>query len=429
MIPVFRRHFTAQNIAFGWMILVIAGFLIRAWHGLWFTVFVDEAEHVLGGQVINHGGRLYVNFVSQHGPVNFMLTQIYGAIFGWGESGGFGDRLFEHWAKLTGAMPVEKARFLAACWIPNFVRLISISLAAISTYCVATASNLPNRTARYQAAMLYLGLLTNVWLVQGLYLVNYHAIAGFFLAASLGLYLIPAWCGAILSPRRGFFAAFCLVMVAFTGYPYAPSAALFWFSAVWAARGQGQFRALFAGACAGTALMVSRLLLFGSLSGYVAFHLVENQRDFGAYMHFSFGEVIKVLLPNFAPDARVQTMAALAAFWGTGSLLGWTIKTRRWTQIGPILIGALALFLLCARASTYFHDGAFLVASLAWGSLMLVQFLSKAVSHRSPFAKGALATLCVIPIFAAEFYARTAVNTPFGMTRAQAVRAGYTNPR
>src|SRR5262249_444155 len=149
----------AAIMAMGIAVYGFLFFTIRVWQGYWFTVFVDESEHLLGGKMLDSGATLYGSFVSQHGPLTFMLTPLYGAVLGW--------------TNVNGA------------------RLISTALALAAGTCIAFSPVRGTHIERLWAFAFFFGLIACVWLLQGLYLVNYHAIAGFLVVVALALFVVP----------------------------------------------------------------------------------------------------------------------------------------------------------------------------------------------------------------------------------------------
>ena len=149
------------------VVMSLLFFSIRNWNGLWFPAFGDELEHLLGGKVLNAGGVLYRTYVDSHGPVTFVLTEFYGAVFGWSHA--------------------------------NSARLISTGFALLASMFVATSPALPNTMTRLWATNLFLGLIAAVWLTQGLYLVSYYPIAGSLVTVGLVSFVVASWRGSRIS--------------------------------------------------------------------------------------------------------------------------------------------------------------------------------------------------------------------------------------
>ncbi len=371
-------------------VLAAIFFAIRVWHGYRFIGFVDESEHLLGGWMLNQGAILYRTFVSQHGPVTFMLTQAYGAIFGW-----------RH---------------------PNGARLISAALALAAGACVATTPALPGRIARLWAVSLFFGLSASVWLLQGLYLVNYHAIAGFLLVAALALCVVPAWRGVGVGPARAGLAGACGTLVIATAYSFGPAIVLLSASAIWALARRGGYaasRAFCAGAAAAGFCVLAWLLLFGDVPGYLAFHFAENQFVFVHFMTFTFANFWHSLVPAWQPWARVQTFAVLCCAVSFFLMLVLDLAPPRRHLAGPILLGLAGTLALGARGGPLFQNGSFLIAGIGLVSLALPAASMRCPKVPRPIGHAAGTLLVGLVIVGTEMTGRHAVSSPVAMTRAE----------
>jgi len=390
------RAFSALLLA-----LVCILFVIRVRHGIGFLGFVDETEHLLGGKMLNAGMRLYRDFVTQHGPVTFMLTQAYGALFGWSR--------------------VNDARWMSAL------------LAVGATAAVITSAPLARTPARFWAAALFLGMTTSAWLVQALYMVNYHTIGGMLAAVSLALCIIPLWLGAGAGPARAAAAYGCLIFMAGTAYSFGPAALLLGTSGMSAAWRAGDRRAIWSG-LSGAAIallcLLAWLLMFGSISGYLAFHFAENQFVFAKLSGVSLHFFVVSQLPSLYAEARVHTMGLVC--WAGGTLLLLHLNMRRQrpspSMALPILLGAAGLISICARGGTGFQDGCFLLGSFALFAIAFAASLQRGLKMRSPAAVPwaaaggtALVGLCIV---AAELNSRHAYYSPFHIKRSKALAVG-----
>ena len=378
--------------------LTFVFFMIRARHGIKFLPFVDESEHLLGGKMLNAGAVLYRDFITQHGPVTFMLTQAYGALLGW-----------KH---------------------PNSARWISALLALGATACVGTSASLTSRASRSWASALFIGLFTSIWLVQAIYLVNYHTIGGFALAASLALFILPLWLGAPVNTARAASAGVCLALLPATAYSFAPATVVLGISTLWAAWRSRQTRlawAFVAGFVAAVLAVLLWLLRVGDLIGYFAFHFAENQFVFSKFNGLSWRYFAASQYPSWAPDARVHALGLLCWALSCVLMLALDLRGARPARgmAGPILLGAAGMIALCARGGTGFQDGSFLLGSMA--ALAVAAGTAMARFLPAPRALGLTsATLGVaLCIAAAELSNRGALYTPFGMTRAEAVSLPY----
>ena len=390
-----RRLALAPAIA----LFVMAGifFGIRIWHGIWFMPFVDEAEHMLGGLMLNHGAIMYRSFIDAHGPVTFMLTQAYGAMFGWSN--------------------------------PNGARLISAALAVCACGCIAASSAVPERIAKLWAACLFCGLLASVWLLQALYMVNYHAIAGFLIAMALALFIVPAWHQTHTTKPRAFAAGACCLLVIATAYSFGPAMVLLGGSAIWAIwQGPGRHNIAWfaAGAMAAFLIVLGWLLLFGDIVGYIAFHFIDNQVYYARYVPFSFDYFLAGLVPSRQPAVLVHSLALLCCLAAGIICLGLNHLRGAvsWRMAGPILLGFAGLVALCARGGSMFQDGSFLVSSIAVFALELPAALSRIPMPRQASRLGwALSGSIVVGlcIATAEMTMRHAMDSPWNIMRKQMV--------
>jgi hypothetical protein len=332
------------------LLIAAAFFLHQIAKGIWFLRFTDEPEHLVGGEMLDRGAILYRDFVSQHGPFIFVLTQIYGAVFGWAH--------------------------------PNYARLIVAVLAIVAFVGIA---RFPGKlVVRLWSCTLFLALIASVWLVQGLNFVSYYPTGGFLVAISLGVLVAPLWCGAASNTRRGFAGGAALALAAATAYSFAPACVLLACSVALAERinpnARGATRGMFFGIAVSAAALFAWFWAFGDLGGYVAFHLVENQVDFAPYIHFGVGPFLNGLKPSFGPLFRVNT---LAVFFGVAALFlllavtGRGLRSMRYS----VLLGGLGLLSLLSRGP-YIQDGAFVVASIALFSMTLPLSVDRLIPER-----------------------------------------------
>jgi hypothetical protein len=370
-------------------------FGVRVWHGVWFVPFVDESEHLLGGKMLDSGAILYRTYVDQHGPVIFMLTQFYGALFGWAD--------------------------------PNGARSISVVLALATALCVMKTSALPDRNARLWALAVFLGSLAGVWLIQALYLVSYHPVAGFLVVCGMALFVAPAWRGQRAGRLHGFMAGTCFALVLGTHYYFGPAILCLGMSALWAAARQDRAAcaAFVAGGVAGIVGIFIWLLVFGDLLGYLAFHIAENQFVSAPLMHLKTTLFFHSLVPSLRPRARVHMLALFCWAMSFGTylclVLVGPVPARR--MAGPVVLGFGGILLLDARGSVTFQDGAFLVASLGAVGMALPAAQLRFLPRLSGLKTLAVTVLMGSFIVAVEFLGRHALSSPVPMTRAQILAA------
>ena len=357
--------------------------------------FVDEAQHIVGGIMLDRGGILYRSFVDAHGPAIFMAVQAYGAVFGWSH--------------------------------PNGVRAISVVLAACSAGAVVASAALTNMWARVAALSLFLGLVSTVWLMQALFMVNYHAMAGFLASTALALTALPLWLGRRVGASRMFLAGACFVLVAATAYSFVPAVVLLSISVVLASPTRKATVALLAGGLAAGLAVLIWLAVFGDIAGYIVFHVLINQFVFSKYIPFGFHWFLSSLLPSMQPIALVHSMALLN--WTMALVLMLALNRARPAEardmLWPIVVGFAGLLALCARGGTLFQDGSFVVCTIvavavvvpvAWGH-------GHAMQRLMPRDAWHVAGTCLLGgwIAIAELSMRHALASPWEITRAQMI--------
>src|ERR1700710_1580902 len=297
------------------LVAALVFFLLRSWHGLWFLPFADESDHLLGGRAIDAGGRLYASYIDSHGPLIFMLTQAYGAVFGWAA--------------------------------PNGARLILTGLFLIAGGWLAMPPALAMRAQRLLAVSLFLGISASLWLVQGFYLVSYYPVSGALAAIGLAGFVAGSWTGARFLAAAGAVAGVAFGLLVFSAYSYGPSALLFVLSGGIAAWRSGERRAvlimLAAGLLTGFAGLLW-LLRFGDVVGYLTYHIVFNQTAYAPFIDFTFAPFLHSLLPTSAALGLVNTLGVLA--WLVSCLIFLVILPRQWL---PVLLGHLGVLLLNLR--------------------------------------------------------------------------------
>jgi hypothetical protein len=360
----------------------------RFWTGIFFLSFEDEAVHLLGAKMLNEGGVLYRTFVDSHGPVIFLLTQVYGALFGWAA--------------------------------PNGARVIPVLLAILAGAAVAASPGLPGWRARCWGVSLFAGLLATVWLLQGLFMLSYYPVAGALAGIALAAFAAGAWSGAEVPAGLSFAAGAALALLVGSAYSYAPSAVLIAAGGGWAALREGQWRALralAAGAVAGGLLVLLHLLWFGDLRGYLAFHVAESQVDYARYIGFSLRVFGRSLIPSLRPDDIVQSLAVVCTAASFAGFLALDVAqpAGRRRHAGGIALGVLGVLLLNARGMSIFQDGSFVIAAIVLLAIAVARLLAR-LRWQAEILGSACVALLIVAFHAA---ARPALYTPFGFDRAK----------
>ena len=364
----------------------------RMFDGLTLPPFSDEMEHIVGGMVLDVGGRLYEDFVDIHGPLIFMYTHLYGALFGWKHA--------------------------------NDARLISVILALLNGVMIVLSPGVRG-PARLLGLATFLGLLATIWLRQDLYALNFYPLAGSLAGIALAAFVVPAWRGAGIRPAAAVIAGLALSLLAAAAYSFMPSVLLFVLSGacvIWPRADRSSLLYCLLGLTAGTVAVLIYLIIFGDVLGYLAYHIAENQFTYARFIYFSMQTFLNSLIPNGAPNRLVQSFLVISAFGGLVVFVALDVWERRFRprQVAALLMGWVGILLLNARGSPAFHDGVFAITTVAVASLAIAHLLSK-FDDRVVYP----ATLGVVALIAlTEWCLRPALYEPFQMSGAAVVALG-----
>lgn len=372
--------FTAV-LCFGW----------EAWRGLWFLSFGDEAEHLLGGRILNGGGRLYTDYIDSHGPTIFMLSQLYGALVGW---------TFPQGARL---------------FMPLFALAAAITIACSPiTGC---------RRTRLLSASCFLGGLAIWWLINGFYLVSFYPLGGFLCTVELALLAAPAWRGKPISLFAAAFGGAAPVLVDFTAYAYGPGTAMITLAGLWPAlrtRNIPILGAFFAGVGITLLAILIWLGIYSSIGQFIKWHIIFNQTAYAPFISFSLTQAFSVWEPRIDPNFLSVTASHLILIF---SLLIILLRCEL-RNIAPVLLTFVGVMLLNVRAAIGFKDGQTMIVALALfalsGTTLVVGTGDTAPFHKIRKERGwfqiAFYTVVLSGVGVA---ARYAVTSPFGWTHAQ----------
>lgn len=179
--------------------------------------------------------------------------------------------------------------------------------------------------------------------------------------------------------------------------------------------------ALIVGVAAGGFGVLIWLLFYGDLVGYIVYHIIFNQTVYAPFIHFTFSNFFRSLVPSLSPSKEIQTLGVLCCFLSC-ALFILTDLSRSPKQSLSIALGHAGILLLSARGGSLFQNGTFLVASFGTLSLAMAVTVGKVSSVKSPMV-AVLGTLMVGACIAGtEFASRRALSTPVSLTRAEIVR-------
>jgi hypothetical protein len=370
--------------AFAVALLVL---LRRIRFGLHAAYFVDEAVPILAARVLLSGGRLYQDFVDNHGPLIFGLVQGFTAVMGSAE--------------------------------PNRLRVIPALFGIVCIACVV-AGTPRSLAARLVGGAAFCGLLAAAWLPQAMYFLNFYAPGGVLASLILAVFVVPAW-RRQATARRGFISGIASAALFADAYAYGPACLLFLLSGSLACIRHEQRRAIawhLAGAGVGAALLLIYLALWGSVLGYLAFHIVESQFFYAPYIGFSWNHFFASLAPAWQPGTTASSLAVLYCLGGTllfAARACWA--SRHSHSIGlrlcEILLAACAVLSLNMRGSPSFRDASLAIAAITFLALALGEIAATCSTRQL----SAIVALTVLLDLASEMVMRGAIYSPFNLTR------------
>ncbi|MDG6095198.1 hypothetical protein LOC54_08795 [Acetobacter sp. AN02] len=377
---------SAAGIAAALVLAVcLVRFCLMIRSGLSGMTFADEADHILGSQILGRGGTLYGSYVDQHGPLIFMIGRLYGAVAGWMH--------------------------------PIGVRLVMAGLAMLCAALIALELR-PRLLAVLSGLSLFFGLLASFWLMQGLYLFSYYPVAGFLavlmMAAGMPVFRDGGY-GRREAPSRAeaFSAGLCAAGLGLASFSYGPSAVLFAAAIVAGTPSGSRGRVLLCGLAGGVACLGAGLLWmleYGSLRGWHAFHIYYNRTVYAPFIHFGPMSFLGGLWPSVLPERRIGTFVQLALVLCCGLLMrrsGW-----RGSRILAVLCLFTAVELLNARGDAGFKAGAQLVAVIGLVSLVLPDGAIRLITrYRLPFLLAAPGL--VLMLAGADVLVRHTPSSPF----------------
>ena len=271
--------------------------------------------------------------------------------------------------------------------------------------------------ARVWAVSLFAGWLACVWLVQGLFLIDYYELSGALATIALAMFTIPAWRGATLSRGKAVIAGFALALLCASAYAYIPSAGLFAVSGcmvAWQDKQRAAIGWLAIGSLAGILLLSMYFIFFVDLYGYISYHIIETQLYYSYYI-FPISMFFRSLLFSFRPDHMVQTFSLLCVLFSFFIFIITSLRQDRGSRshITAIIFCFVGVMLLNARGEARFQNGPFVVSAIAIAALALGYSLSRLpVRYRMT---GSIIVLMLVT--GAETAGHYATFSPYGLLR------------
>lgn len=315
-------------------------FIYQNIQGLGFLNFTDESGHFLGAQAIHHGDRLYGDYIDAHGPLVFILSWLTGQIVGFSEVWLF--RLTSTFCAIAAALAIFFSPFLQAFW------------------------------QRSLATSLWLGIISSVWIIQGLYLDSYWTIGGCLATIGLATLGIPLVYGYKISKIQSFIGGISIGLLPCAAYSFglmALALCLILLLSILVDFKKYYLNLIMtlSGICFATISIFIWLLIYGDIGGMIAFHFIANQRDYAHYLPFNFINFCRSLIPLFTSHFIIHVIAIF--LFSIGAVL--LFLTGAYKLRAIILVLGVISFQL--RGSLYFQDGSFLIASVALFTFLIIQ--------------------------------------------------------
>lgn len=354
-------------------------YCFRAHVGLLSWEYGDETAYFVAVKMMAKGYHLYKDLFMHHGPLPFMITQLYTVVF-------------------------DRRDF-------NYIRVVPIVIMLLSAAAVVFSPALKTWLARVCALTLYLSLLSAVWLPAMLNMLIYPSLGGYWCVILLAQCTVPLYFHERISPWSYFLGGASLALAGFSALQFFLSNALFILAAlVVAPKGSvTPIKSLLAFASAMVAVSVgvsAWLLLFGDLPGYFIDHFYFNLVVYSKFADLSPFAVLKNLTVSFTPQLGIHAATlGLMSVWIFYFL--WSRQTVRLGRSPRCNAAALALiasgiFFTNPNPDFFYHDDPFLIANFALFALMTGLYKQASISISERRALIRIAVLAVAAILALE---------------------------
>ncbi|MFS8367325.1 hypothetical protein ACJRO0_07500 [Acetobacter oryzifermentans] len=358
--------------------ICISFFIFRNIEGFGGLPFSDESGHFLGVLAMQHGDRLYRDYIDAHGPLVFMLSWILGPVAG-----------------------------VSHLWVFRLVSTLMASLAGLAIFCTPLFTF---NWQRYLATAMWVGGIASVWTVQGLHLDSYWPIGGALTVISMATFVVPLCLNKPVSEPQAFCGGFATALLPFAAYAFGPLAVLFYATPclIWAFNRSAYKETLkwvTLGCPCACLVMTLWLAVYGDIGGMIAFHIIANQRWYAHYIPFGMDAFLHGMALSFAPDRIIETLAVITIGFGS-FLLVW-----KSTYKVCALLAICGLMTLQIRGMDGFQNGAFLMAAFGLASLMATACLKNRPNILSFLAFGSIGGIF--------FSSQHALSSPWGQTLAQ----------
>lgn len=359
-------------------------FIVRNIEGFGSLPFSDESGHILGVLTMQHGDRLYRDYIDAHGPLVFMLSWILGPIAS-----------------------------VAHLWV---FRLVSTFMASLAALAIFHTSLFIFHWQRYLATAMWLGGIATVWTVQGLNLDSYWPIGGALTVISMATVVLPLCFNRPVSLPQAFWGGFATALLPFAAYAFGPLAVVFYAipCLIWMFNHSAYkktIKEITLGCFCACLIMTIWLVLYGDIGGMIAFHIIANQKWYVHYIPFGIDAFLHGMALSLAPDRIIETLAVI-----TFSLASFLLVWKSTYKFSALLV-ICGLMTLQIRGMDGFQNGAFLMAAFALACVMTTVCLKNYPNILSLLALGSVGGLFLS--------SQHAISSPWGQTLAQRRAAGW----
>ena len=357
--------------------------------------FQDETEKLVGAWMIHDGMRLYKDMFDHHGPFSYIIAHLFYAV--------------------TGSRDVA-----------NY-RLIPLAFSLLSLFAILRTSAIQSLSARLIAASLMALGLAATQANYGLMLGMYQIYAGHLLVCALSLLIVPVILDKPVSRMAAFLGGLALGFVFFSAYSFVVACAFFGLICLykaWLEKNWAHVKMASLGLLTSIVVVISWLLMFGDVIGYIVHHFYFNQvvySKFVSYDPFLIFHFVPPLLGYWTLDSasslepRSYLLAyIIASAISVFSLLLMLLERqnlakRHWKFIPVFICLLLGIVFSNPRAANDFQASTMVIVVVAFSALSFSVILDRNTSRRSSIfiASSVMIAILAVTFILTQFLSRT----------------------
>lgn len=337
-------------------------FSLKVHQGLRLYEDADEMEVFAASRMLAHGHHLYRDIFEPHGAVPYMITHLYTVL-------------------------VSESDF-------SYIRLSQAVLTLISCAAVVLSPALSTLPSKIWGGSLYVLLLGCVWNLEGLNILEYDTVHGYFFVIVVAQAIVPLMlhrkittCGLLVSGAADAIACFCAYSngIAALLLPLSSVPLLLCFftpQRIYSIIGR-----FLLGAFSATALVGLWLYQFGDIKGYFVYHFYFNQLTEPKYQGVSPSDVLRTLRVTSSPNGIIHTyVLVLFAYWmlsfailqiARAPTTGDGRRTRFVATVASLGIMAIGVVFTNVLGRGAYADSGFLITNVALFSMAAALFLER----------------------------------------------------